>query len=71
MPSVIDTCTRECLALEVDRSLPATRVVRALEDVTSLRSIPHAISADNGPEFLARALDALAYARHVHLAFIR
>jgi len=69
--SLIDTCTRECLALEVDTSLPAARVVRVLEDVTSLRGTPRAITVDNGPEFVARALDAWAYARQVQLAFIR
>ena len=69
--SLIDTCTRECLALEVDTSLPAARVVRVLDDVTSLRGTPHAITVDNGPEFVARALDAWACARQVQLAFIR
>ena len=69
--SLIDTCTRECLTLEVDTSLPAARVVRVLDDVTSLRDTPHAITVDNGPEFVARAVDAWAYARQVQLAFIR
>lgn len=69
--SLIDTCTRECLALEVDTSLPAARVVRVLDDVTSLRGVPRAITVDNGPEFVARSLDAWAYARQVQLAFIR
>lgn len=69
--SLIDTGTRECLALEVDTSLPAARVVRVLDDVTSLRGVPRAISVDNGPEFVARALDAWAYARQVQLAFTR
>lgn len=61
--SLIDTCTRECLELEVDTSLPAARVVRVLDDVTSLRGVPRAIKVDNCPEFVARALDAWAYAR--------
>jgi len=68
---LIDTGTRECLALEIDTSLPAARVVRVLDDVTSLRGTPHAITLDHGPEFVARALDAWAYARQVQLAFIR
>lgn len=69
--SLIDSCTRKCLALEVDTSWPAARVVRVLDDVTSLRGTPHAITVDNGPEFVARALDAWAHARQVQLAFIR
>lgn len=69
--SLVDECTRECLALEVDTSLPATRVVRVREDVTSLRRTPDAITVDHGSEFIARALDAWANARQVQLAFIR
>jgi len=69
--SLIDTCMREGLALEVDTSLSAARVVRVLDDVTSLRGTPQAITVENGPEFVARALDAWACARQVQLAFIR
>lgn len=69
--SVIDTGTRECLALEVDSSLPAARVVRVLDEVTSLRGVPRAITVDNGPEFVARPFDAWTYDRQVQLAFIR
>lgn len=69
--SLIDTCTRECLALEVDPSLPSSRVVHVLDDVTTLCGVSRAITVDHGAEFLARALDARAYARQVQLAFIR
>jgi putative transposase len=69
--SLVDTCTRECLALEVDTSLPATRVVQVLEALRQVRGAPAAISVDHGPEFIAKAVDAWAYDHHVHLAFIR
>lgn len=69
--SLIGTCTRECLALEVDPSLPSSRVVRVLDDVTTLCGVSRAITVDHGAEFLARAFDARAYARQVQLAFIR
>lgn len=52
--SLIDTCTRECLALEVDTSLPASRVVRVLDDVTSLRGRPQAITVDNALPWKSR-----------------
>lgn len=45
--SLIDTCTRECLALEVDTSLPAARVVRPLDDVASTRGTPSEMVRDN------------------------
>jgi putative transposase len=69
--SLVDTCTRECLALEVDTSLPATRVVQVLEALRQVRGAPAAISVDNGPEFIAKAVDAWAYDHRVHLVFIR
>lgn len=61
--SLIDTCARECLALDVDTSLPAAPVLGVLDDVTSLRGTPHAITVENGPALVARALDAWTYRR--------
>lgn len=69
--SLVDTCTRECLALEVDTSLPSARVVQVLEALRAVRGVPTAITVDNGPEFIAKALDAWAYEHQVQLAFIR
>lgn len=44
---------REGLAIEVDTSLPAERVIRTLEQVVTWRGHPQAIRLDNGPELLA------------------
>ena len=41
--------TRECLAIEVDTSLPAERVVRALEQLKLERGLPAQLRVDNGP----------------------
>ena len=46
---------RECLAIEVDTSLPAVRVAGALDRVASTRGLPATISVDNGPEFAGRS----------------
>ena len=51
--NVIDEGTRECLALEVDTSLPAGRVVRALERLKEQRGLPRQIRVDNGPELIS------------------
>jgi len=51
--NVLDEGVREGLAIEIDTSLPAERVIRVLEQVVSWRGQPQAIRLDNGPEFLA------------------
>ena len=45
--SIIDTFTRECLALEVDTCLPSRRVTRALDGVIAERGRPERIRMDN------------------------
>lgn len=69
--TLIDTCTRESLAIEVDVSLGADRVVRILEQLRVTRGLPARIICDNGPEFRSRVLDAWAYQRQVALHFIQ
>jgi len=71
MLNVVDDCTRESLAIEVDTSLPGTRVIEVLERLADLRGLPHAIVADNGPEFAGRALDLWAHGRGLKIDFIR
>jgi putative transposase len=69
--NIVDDFTRECVAMEVDRSLPGARVVRVLERLLAFRGLPKVIVVDNGPEFSGRTLDAWAYANGVQLRFIR
>lgn len=69
--AVVDTVTREALAVEVDTSLPGERVVRVLERIAAERGVPDAIVLDNGPELTGRALDQWAYGRGVQLRFIQ
>jgi putative transposase len=40
--TVVDTFTRECLALEVDNCLPSQRVIRALDEIIFQRGRPGA-----------------------------
>lgn len=51
--NVLDKEVREGVAIEIDTSLPAERVIRVLEQVVSWRGRPQAIRLDNGPEFIA------------------
>jgi putative transposase len=69
--TIVDDCTRECLAIEVDTSLPGTRVKAVMERLAETRGLPRSITVDHGPEFESQVLDAWAYAANVQLAFIR
>ncbi len=68
--NIVDACTRECLAIEVDTSLPGRRVTRVLDRVGMEHGVPQMIRMDNGPEFTGQALDAWADAKGVRLDFI-
>lgn len=51
--NIIDEGTRECLAIEIDTSLPAARLIRVLERLQNERGLPKQIRVDNGPELIA------------------
>ena len=69
--NIVDTYTRECIAIEVDTSLPGARVARQLAQVCEQRGQPETIVIDNGPEFAGQVLDAWAYQHGIQLQFIR
>jgi putative transposase len=54
--ALVDEYTRECLALEVERSMTAADVIDILAHVFLLRGRPRFIRSDNGPEFIAHAI---------------
>src|SRR5881227_545058 len=69
--TIVDDCTRECLAIEVDTSITGLRVQGVLERLADTRGLPKSITVDNGPEFDGQVLDKWAYRSSVHLSFIR
>ena len=69
--TIVDDCTRECLAIEVDTSLPGLRVQAVLDRLADTRGLPQSITVDNGPEFDGKVLDQWAYRTGVQLSFIR
>lgn len=71
MLTIVDDCTRECPAIEVDTSLGGLRVRRVLDRIASERGLPEAMVVDNGPEFRGRALAAWSEERGVRLEFIQ
>jgi len=46
----------ECLALEVNRSLTADRLLDILTKLILTRGVPAHIRSDNGPEFIAQVI---------------
>jgi putative transposase len=70
--NVVDDFSRECLAAEVDTSLPGLRVARVLDRISEQRGgYPKTLVVDNGPEFTGRELDAWAHRHKVDILFIR
>jgi putative transposase len=53
---IVDEYSRECLALEMERSITAADVVEVLDRLFSERGEPDYIRSDNGPEFIAEAV---------------
>ncbi|WP_108912954.1 IS3 family transposase [Deinococcus ficus] len=69
--TLLDVYSRECLAIHVDVSIRAERVVEIMRSVTSARGSPERIQVDNGSEFVSKALDLWAYEQRVTLDFSR
>lgn len=69
--SVVDSYTRECLALEADTSFASRRVTRALEEIMVLRGRPQSIRCDNGPELTSRHFLAWCLEHRIELVHIQ
>lgn len=69
--TLIDSYTRECLAIRVDKTIRGSDVVETLKRIKRTRGIPDSIRVDNGPEFISKDLDLWAYHEGVKLQFSR
>ena len=69
--NILDEGVREGLAMKIDTSLPAERVIRTLEQVVSWRGRPQALRIDNGPELLADRFVAWCADRGIELRYIQ
>lgn len=54
--TVVDDCTRECLALVADTSLSGTRMARELDRLITERGKPKTVVSDNGTELTSNAI---------------
>jgi len=68
--TVLDHCTRECLAVKVGLSIGGAGVVNQLEELTRAGRKPRELQLDNGPEFRSRALHRWCQTNDVELCFI-
>lgn len=68
--SVVDEFTRECLALEVGRSITACGVAEVLIGLFTTRGVPRHIRSDNGPEFIAQTIRRLSELTGVESLYI-
>lgn len=68
--TIIDDCTRECLALVADTSLSGTRVARELDGIIAKRGKPKMIVSDNGSELTSNAILTWADAAKVDWHYI-
>lgn len=69
--SVVDTFTRECIALEVDTGFAGRRMTRVLDAALTRRAWPQRIRCDNGPEFTSRHFLAWCIERRIDLRHIQ
>jgi putative transposase len=69
--NIIDDFNRESLAIEVDTSLPALRLIRVLERIIEQRGKPACLRTDNGPEFISHKLQEWCENRGIRIAYIQ
>jgi putative transposase len=54
--NLIDEFTRECHCIHADRTIGATDVLTLLQEAIAEQGAPQYIRSDNGPEFIAKAI---------------
>ncbi len=69
--TVLDTFTRECVALEVGGTFGDAEVARVLRRAGVQRGLPESIHVDNRTEFTSKVFDQWAYANRVKLDYSR
>ena len=70
MLNIVDEFTHECLAIRIDRRLKSADVIDVLSDLFILRGVTEHIRSDNGPEFVAKAVQGWIAAVGAKTAYI-
>ena len=69
--NVIDDFNREVVAIEIDTSITAKRLIRVFERLQLTRGLPKVLRVDNGPEFLSSELVTWAESVGVMILYIQ
>lgn len=69
--NVIDDCSREALAIEVDTSLSSKRIIRTLERIIDANGKPATVRSDNGPEFTSKDFELWAKEKGINIQYIQ
>ena len=69
--NVLDDFNRGAQRVEIDTSLPAARIVRALDELVEVRGKPRRVRIDNGPEFLSEVFARWAKRHDIELTLIQ
>jgi len=54
--SIVDEYTRRCITLDVSRNMTSEDVINRLAELFTIYGVPEYIRSDNGPEFIAKAI---------------
>lgn len=68
--NIVDEFTRECFETYVDRSIPAKKVIAVLEFLFFMHGRPVYLRSDNGPEFIAIAIQKWLEEQRIVTAYI-
>ena len=70
MLNIVDEFTCECLAIRIARRLRSMDVIELLAELFLVRGVPGHIRSDNGPEFVAKAVQGWFAAVGAQTAYI-
>ena len=69
--NIIDDYKREGLAMEAELSLPASRLIRALNQILEYRLPTNTIRYDNGPKFTSHEFQNWATQKGIRIEYIQ
>lgn len=67
--NILDDFNREALGIEIDFSLPALRLIRAMSQIIEWRGKPNTVRCDNGPEFISDAFTSWAKDQDIRVIY--
>lgn len=68
--AIVDEHTHECLALKVVTSITGEDLIDTLAELFAMRGVPSHIRSDNGPEFLADAVQSWLHQLDVQTLYL-